>query len=152
MLTSPFFHRDVLNAPNNHIKALCGRRGSELFTRENFAMSDKAEIVAPQGLKVSRRDLFQTATVMAGGAAALMITEGKAIARTSDVVMDSSGRVLIDGVVHGREDAPLHDATEAGEERVQVAACLNGVCRSRIPAKRRAARCANGLCRGHQRK
>jgi hypothetical protein len=114
-------------------------------------MSDKSKTPTSNDLKVSRRDLFQTATVMAGGAAVLMLAEGSAIARTADVVMDSSGRVAIDGVVHGREDAPLLDAAEAGEERIQVAACLNTVCRSRTPLKRRAARCANGVCRSRKR-
>jgi len=102
-----------------------------------------------ESVDLSRRGLFKTATYMVGGATALLATGESSIAHVSDVVMDSSGRVALNGVIYGKEQLP--STAEHAEDGVKLAAnCLNTVCRSKAGAASKAAKCANVVCRSQQ--
>jgi hypothetical protein len=62
-------------------------------------MSDESKS-STDDVNVSRRDMLQTTTIVATAATAFLITETSAIARISDVTIDSLGRVLIGGAAH----------------------------------------------------
>ncbi len=58
------------------------------------------------GGEVSRRRLFESAALMVGGAAVSAVAGEAALARTSEVTMDPSGRVIVGCTIYGRESTP----------------------------------------------
>jgi hypothetical protein len=67
-------------------------------------MSKENEKVVASREEKSRRGLFETALLVVGGAAATVAVAGSALARPSEIVMDASGRVV------------LNDALTAGQK------------------------------------
>jgi hypothetical protein len=69
---------------------------------------------------VSRRDVLGKAALVVGGAAASVVAPDSALARSADVSIDASGRVMMKGAVIGR---PAHPGADGAiEKELQLAA------------------------------
>jgi hypothetical protein len=91
------------------------------------------------GRDVSRRGLLEKAALVVGGAATAVVAARSALARPSDVSIDSSGRVAIDGTTLGGRDI---ESGTPGEP-------IRG---TTIEARNKIKRCTvNGTCGGYER-
>jgi hypothetical protein len=67
-------------------------------------MSDDSEKMGEIGPKFTRRELLEKTALVVGGATASVVTARSALARSSDVSIDSSGKVAIDGSILRGQD------------------------------------------------
>lgn len=87
------------------------------------------------GREVSRRGLLEKAALVVGGAATSVVAARSAFARPSDVSIDSSGRVAIDGTTLGGDDIesgtpgePIRGTKIASRNKIKRCQVTNNGC------------------------